>query len=269
MPISTKEKKKVESHEAKEKIEKDMIYFTPGDFRISDAIRKGTAIFAKNANYFLLGIPDALALSLTLYVIAYFGGFSIPGTSHIQVLHILGVIAGFLIYFTLISAPLSNFYKSKISGIKYPGILKSIACSLSILQPLAYAALLISVILLIKFSLINVITILSVIVAFILYLVSINQSLLPNFLADTKNNRSNAISLGWLLLSNNSVNLFVSDLIIFIPVIIFASLFVMFNNIIFLGIGFVAFLISEGIWYGATSFIHGAVSKGKNNYNIA
>ncbi|MCL5786881.1 MAG: hypothetical protein M1520_01610 [Candidatus Marsarchaeota archaeon] len=164
---------------------------------------------------------------------------------------------------------MSNFYKSKISGIKYPGTLKSIACSLSILQPISYAALLISVILLIKFSLINVITILSVIVTFILYLVSINQSLLPNFLADTKNNRSNAISLGWLLLSNNSVNLFISDLIIFVPVIIFASLFVIFNNIIFLGIGFAAFLISEGIWYGATSFMHSAVSKGKNNYNIA
>ena len=49
----------------------------------------------------------------------------------------------------------------------------------------------------------------------------------------------------------------------------FASLFVSTQNLIFLGIGFIAFLMSEGIWYGATSFIHDAVSKGKNSYNIA
>ena len=47
------------------------------------------------------------------------------------------------------------------------------------------------------------------------------------------------------------------------------ELFVLTHNIIFLGIGFIVFLISEVIWYGATSFIHDAVSKGKNNYNIA
>ena len=270
MPISAKEKKKVESHEAREKIEKDMIYFAPGHFSISEAIGKGAATFAKNARYFLIGIPDAIAISLTLYLISYYGGFSPLGTSvHVQVAHIIAVIIAFLVYFTLISAPLSNLYKSKLSGIKYPGTLKSIACSLSVLQPLAYAVLLISIILLIKFTLISWVTILSLIITFILYLISINQSLLPSFLADTKNNRSNAIGLGWLLLSNNSVTLFLSDLIVFIPVMAFVSLFVLTHSIIFLGIGFIAFLISEGIWYGATSFIHDAVSKGKNNYNIA
>lgn len=273
MPISAKEKEKVRQHQAKETIEKDMIYFTPGHFRIAGTIRSGARIFSKNAKYLFLGIPDALAVSLTLYLIAYFAGFASPGTAgaygQIRITSVLEVLLAFFIYFTIVSAPLSNLYKSKVSGIRYCGTVKAIACSLSILQPIGYVAFLISIILLTKVSAISWLTISMTLIAFILYLISINQSLLPNFLADTKNNRSNALSLGWLLLSNNSVNLFTSNILIFSPVIAFTSLFVITQNPVFLFAEFVVFLMSEGTWYGATSSIHRDVSKGKNSYNIA
>ncbi len=274
MPISAKEKAKVERHTPSETIDKDMMYSTPGRFSVSEALRNGVSIFSKNARYLPLGIPDTLAVIITLYALAMLSGFTFAVSANFQDLfshgpYIFEILAAFFLYFTFISAPLSSLYKSRIAGIKYPGTLKAIACSLSTMQPLCYTLFLAGTALTFNIIITGWFGPSALILGAILYLTSINQSILPYFLADTKNNRSAAINRGWLLLSNSSLKLLAINLVIFLPTIVLLALFIATQNLYVLAPMAVLFLLSEGIWYGATFSIYKAVSKVKNNYKIA
>ncbi len=274
MPISAKENAKVERHVPSETIDGDMMYSTPGKFSVPEAIRSGVAAFSKNTRYSLLSIPDAVVVSITIYLIATLPGAALNGPFNAasffsQTTLTLETIVGFFLYFIFISAPLSSFYKSRIAKMKYPGTLKAIAGSLSTVQPLGYALFIAGIALTFTAVFTNRIGSAALIIGAILYLTSINQSMLPYFLADTKNNRSNAIGYGWLLLSNSTIRLVSTDLIIFLPVIVLLAIYFATQNQYLLALDAIVFLVSEGVWYGATSFIHKEVSKIRNNYNIA
>ncbi len=279
MPTSAKEKAVVERHAAAETIQGDMMYFSPGQFGIKGAVSDGISRFAKRPWYAALAIPDAIVVSLSIYFLlqAFIRHTSIingargsqpllgPLFNYTPVI-IPVIMVGFLFYFTLVSAPLIGYAKSRIAKIKYSGIVKSVVSSVSVLQPLGYALFLGGFIAVINAS--SIILLTPIVTGILLYFVSISQSMLPNFLSDTNNNRSNAISHGWLLLSGSSPKVVASDLIVFSPFIVFVLAFLATHDVYALAAAAIAFVLCSGVWYGTSASIHDAVVKGKNTYNI-
>lgn len=268
MPTSAKEKAIVEEHAAAETVQGDMIYFSPGPFGIKGAVRDGISRFAKRQLYAALAIPDALAVCILIYFLSQAPAFIQNSSNPFGLLLTVYIpaIVGFLIYFTFVSAPMMGYAKSRIAGIKYSGIAKSIVSSISVLQPLGYALFLGGFIAIINNG--GMFVFAPIIAGILLYLVSISQSMLPNFLYDTNNNRSNAISHGWLLLSGSSPKVVVSDIIVFLPFIILVLAFLTTHNVYALAASAIAFVLCSGVWCGTLASIHDAVVKGKNTYNI-
>jgi hypothetical protein len=214
-------------------------------------------------------IPDAVVVSASIFFLSRLF-FQAQGGSVLLsaalFVYMPAMVIGFLIYFMFISAPLASYAKSRIAGIKYSGIVKSIAAGVSVLQPLGYALFLFGAIWAFHYN--EIIPVAISILGILFYFVSISQSLMPNFLVDTKGNRSNAISHGWLLLSGKTPRLVYSDLLVFSPVIILILLFLISNDVYALASAAFAFVFCSGIWYGTVASIHDAVLKGSDTYNV-
>lgn len=269
MPTSAKEKAAIERHAAAETVQGDMMYFSPGQFGVRDVVGEGMSRFAKNPRYAALAIPDAIVVCASIYFLFHSLAFLQSGSSQSNPLLIVYISAWaicFLLYFILVSAPLISYAKSKTAVIPYSGIVKSIIASVSVPQPLGYVLFLGGLIVMLNSG--GAIMLAPIAVGILLYLVSVSQSMLPNFLSDTKGNRSNAISHGWLLLSGSSPKVVASDIIVFSPFIILVLAFFATNNVYALGAGAIAFVLCSGVWYGTSASIHDAVVKGKNTYNI-
>ena len=263
MPITPKEQKKVMAHSVNEKINNDSIYFTPGQITVNKSLKDGIRTFVDFYKYALLSIPDGIVLISIFYLINHFATVPIE-----LIIIIPGLLIAFFAYFILISAPIANYYKSKIAKIRYCGIIKSTTSSVSILQPLGYTIVIAFISTAKVYGILNGFSILLLIGGIIFYFISINQAMIPYFLFDTNLNRSDAINRGWLLISNSNLKIAAINLLAFLPVIILFLLSLIFSNAYFLVGAFIAFIIVEGIWYGACASIHNAVSRGKKEYKI-
>lgn len=272
MPITAKEKTKVERHAASEDVQGDMMYFTPGPFGVWTVMKSGARMFAAKPWYALLSMPDAVVTLFAFYAVSILLSFTKSNSSSFAgspvILSIPVLLLAFLVYFVFVSAPLSSYYKSRLAGIRYSGTVKSITSSLSVAQPFGYAVALASIALAIEVGIASWLTIVVMVLGVVFYFISINQSMLPHFLADANGNRANAISRGWLLLSNSSLRIIAVDILAFSPMILLLAAFLATSNAYVLAGAFVLFLVSEGIWYGAAGAIHEAVVKGRNTYNI-
>ena len=263
MPITPKEQKKVAAHRVNEKIGNDAIYFTPGQFTIGRVLNESILTFSAFHKYALLSIPDGIVLIGMFYLINHFAAAPIE-------LGIImpGLLFMFFAYFILISAPIASYYKSKIAKIKYCGVIKSTTSSVSILQPLGYTIIMAFIPVMKIFGILNGFSILLLMGGVLFYFISINQAMIPYFLLDTNLNRSDAINRGWLLLSNSSLKIAIVNVLVFLPLVILLLISLIFSNSYILVGAFVAFIVLDGIWYGACASIHDAVSKGKKEYKI-
>lgn len=272
MPVTAKERARIARHAPSETVQGDMMYFNPGRFSISTAIVDGARRFSRKAPYVLLGIPDALMVVVVAYALAQLirfvktGAPVFPGTPWIASIPLL--LLSFFVYFTFISAPIGSYYKSRLSGIEYSGVIKSMASSLTVLQPIGYTLMLALIAIMAEINALGWLSATVALLSIVFYFISINQSMLPQFLADTGGSRSNAVSHGWLLLSNSSLKVVSVNLVIFSPLIVLLAAFFLYQNMYVLAAAFPVFLISEGVWYCATASIHDAVVKGTNTYKI-
>ena len=263
MPITSKERKKIAAHNVNEKINNDTMYFTPGSFTVNKSLNDGIKTFNTFYKYALLSIPDGIVLIGVFYLMNHFA------TTPTKLIIIMpGLLFVFFAYFVLVSAPIANYYKSKITNIRYCGVIKSVALSMSVLQPLGYTMIVAFIPIVNVFGILNWISILLLIGITLFYFISINQSMIPYFLADTHLNRSDAINRGWLLVSNSNLKVAAVNILTFLPVIVLLLFSLIFFNLYFLAGAFIAFIIFEGMWYGACASIHNAVSMGKKEYKI-
>ena len=265
MPISLEEKKKLSKHSFDEVNRKgeDFIYLSQVMFSPAVAIKSGWSSFIKKPQLIFLNLPQGLMLSFILYLIyTSTTNSSDLFTKFIAAALFFTMIILFFMFEILVSSQIASYYKNNLVGYHKAKFLRTAIASLSIMQPVGYM-LFFTVILLINYSL--VLSVMLGIIGVLLYIGSINQSLLPYALSiENGKNRSSAINWGWASISNLNLQTLLVNLIIFLPFIILVILYLSLGSILLLVLLILVFIISDAIWYGATSYIYKAVSKSKN-----
>lgn len=279
MAITKKEKSRVEKHALDEtKFEKDdFIYLSPSGFDSKSAIKEGVNSTLLRPMLMLLNIPQAIVIGLLLFFMRY-AIFSYPGyisamgcsncsaNTFLDIMIGISAAVGFVLYEILISSQIGAYYKTRLANVKKAGILDTAISELSIAQPFSYL-LFACAIMLLYLSLVA--AILAFIVGIALYFASINQSLLPYALSKGSNmNRSSAIAWGWIVLSNFSVKLARTNIMIFLPFIAVVIAFVASGSLIALLALMIVFVPSQAIWYGATTNIYQSSKKSKKIMNL-